>query len=288
MEVFLIKILIVWVTGFNYGISPHTVKKAEGNCLDCHKNITELPTVHPAAESCDNCHISTGTNHPDAGNKGFSMDAVPGLCYNCHENKATSSFAHGALNEKKKCMNCHSPHSSSQSKLLLNEQKTLCLSCHNREISTPNRKIKNIKQFLTNTKVIHAPVEDGCNSCHNPHDSGKPRLLIDVFPSDDYTVANKDSFALCFACHDSELLTAEKTTTATGFRNSDKNLHYLHINGTKGRSCAMCHNVHGSVNDHLISDMLYFETKKLKQQYIHTESGGSCLNACHRENFYTR
>ncbi len=289
MEVIYIKVLI-WIIGFNTNVTLNNNVKNEGTCLDCHKNVTELPTVHAAAESCENCHTSTGAAHPDASNKGFKMaDVLPNLCYNCHESVEKSLFTHGAVKEKKKCVNCHSPHSSTQAKLLLTDQKTLCLTCHNKEYNTQNGKIRNIKQILGNAKVIHSPVEsDGCTACHNPHDSGKPKLLTDVFPSGEYAVASKDSFALCFTCHDSELLLSEKTTTATGFRNGDKNLHFLHINGTKGRSCILCHNVHASVNDHLISDILYFGSKNLKQQYNHSESGGSCLNACHKEKFYTR
>ncbi len=266
----------------------------EKKCTDCHSALIEKETKHPAAldDGCTNCHQSNDSIHPKTGSKTFTLsDKMPDLCFNCHDaiktDITTLKSVHKIINQKKFCVNCHSPHSSSQAKLLINEEKTLCLSCHNKTITTSTRNIENIKLTLS-SKNIHPALEGGCNGCHKPHASANNFLLNNAFPEGQYASAKKDSFALCFDCHDSGLLETEKTSSATGFRNGDKNLHFLHINGDKGRSCIMCHNMHASNNEHLILDKVTFGSWSFKLNYKSTETGGSCAPACHGDKTYNR
>ncbi|MCK4993003.1 MAG: hypothetical protein KAS29_21040, partial [Bacteroidales bacterium] len=81
---------------------------------------------------------------------------------------------------------------------------------------------------------------------------------------------------------------AEVTTTATNFRNGDQNMHFLHINGTKGRNCNLCHDMHGSPNEHLIADKVMFGNWEMPVGFKALENGGSCLTGCHAEKQYVR
>lgn len=264
----------------------------EPNCKECHSDLIEQKNVHAVASDCETCHQSNGSDHSII-SKAFNFtEKLPQLCYTCHDviqaEIDKSKVIHGAIKENKSCVNCHSPHATAEAKLLKKESKELCLSCHNKIIANDERKIANIKQKVTSSKVIHAAVEDGCITCHKPHASDRKNLLADNFPSHEYTVVSKDSFALCFNCHDAALLEKETSDDATNFRNGNKNLHFLHINGIKGRSCTLCHDIHGSDNEHLIKSTVAFGKFEMKQYYNPTQTGGSCRNACHKENSYER
>ena len=84
------------------------------------------------------------------------------------------------------------------------------------------------------------------------------------------------------------MLDIDAPKSLTNFRNGEKNLHYLHINGIKGRSCILCHDVHASNNEHLIADKVPFESWWMNLNYKTLENGGSCQPGCHKEKKYTR
>jgi predicted CXXCH cytochrome family protein len=282
--------LIIWILGFNFSVANHNGNK-ETKCLACHDDKLKQAVVHPVAEGCDNCHTATGKEHPGA-DKGFSLSQkLPDLCISCHPDamdNVKNPFPHKAVIEKKSCVNCHSPHSTAEKKLLLKDEKSLCLSCHNKTVTSGTRKISNIKQLVEKGKSVHAAIEGGCIGCHSPHGAKNQQLLKNNFPSGNYADSKKENFALCFTCHDALLMETKTSKTATGFRNGDKNLHFVHINGPKGRSCNFCHNMHGSNNEHLIEDAVYFGTWKMQMNYKSDNNGGSCSPGCHTEKKYVR
>ncbi|MEI6749392.1 MAG: cytochrome c3 family protein, partial [Bacteroidota bacterium] len=232
--------------------------------------------------------------HTENGARGLMLTFnVPELCFTCHESVKneidTLRNVHQAIITEKLCINCHSPHSSDEKKLLVSEQKKLCLSCHNKDATADGKKTTNIKKLMASAKVIHPALENGgCVVCHKPHGSSNNYLLISAFPRGNYAPATVDNYALCWECHDSDLLELEKTTTATNFRNGEQNLHFVHMNGKKGKSCIMCHNVHASVNEHLIEDKVQFGEWGLPIKFTPMENGGSCFPGCHAEKAYTR
>jgi predicted CXXCH cytochrome family protein len=105
---------------------------------------------------------------------------------------------------------------------------------------------------------------------------------------DTYLPATTENFALCFMCHDTELLLAEKTDWGTNFRDGTKNLHWLHIHGNKGRNCRMCHNMHGSSQPFLMEEHIPFGDWEMELNFEPAENGGSCLPGCHGRFQYER
>jgi len=263
-------------------------------CTDCHSDLIESKVIHgPASQSCESCHRVDITEHTKNGARGLNLvKNVPELCFSCHEDfkKELDPLPnkHEALKAENSCTACHSPHSSDEKNLLGSEQKKLCLSCHNKDVTASGEKAVNIKKLLANSKVIHPPAEKGCVVCHQPHASSNNYLLISAFPKGNYAPAVRDTFALCWECHDSDLLELAKTDAATNFRDGERNLHFVHMNGKKSRSCVICHNVHASANEHLIEDKVQFGGWELPIKYIPTESGGSCFPGCHAQKTYTR
>ncbi|MCF6342567.1 MAG: hypothetical protein L3J31_07170 [Bacteroidales bacterium] len=260
-------------------------------CFTCHDQVAEemkAKHLHPPFEDdCRNCHLVHGSTE-----KNLLDLSTTDLCFDCHDDVKESidspPVVHGAVSIKKTCANCHSPHSSQQEKFLLKENIALCLTCHNRSITTETAKLSNIRKKL-DSRYVHDAIEfDGCTGCHAAHTSVNPLLLKDSFPPGPYAPAEPGSFALCFACHDEEMITAKETNSATNFRNGNQNLHFFHINGEKGRSCKDCHDMHGSQTKHLIADNVAFGSWKMPITYQATENGGSCLTGCHAKKKYSR
>ncbi|MCX6273573.1 MAG: cytochrome c3 family protein [Bacteroidetes bacterium] len=261
-------------------------------CLKCHTKMSEqinLPSVHPPFKNnCSICHSAHGSDQPFLVKK-----PTEELCVGCHDDfeepLKTSATIHQPVISGKSCTNCHSAHASNTEKILLTDQKTLCLTCHSKPVKKGNRVIPNMKQIVEKSKYVHGAIENnGCTACHNPHFSNTANLLVGKFPSEFYTPAVTDSFALCFTCHDSQLMTEKTTTSATTFRNGDKNLHFVHINGSKGRTCKDCHEMHAGNTPHLIRESLTFGNWTMKIVYTASENGGTCQTGCHAVKTYTR
>ncbi|MCF6364762.1 MAG: OmpA family protein [Bacteroidales bacterium] len=260
-------------------------------CATCHDNIEaekQAEFLHaPFDDDCSNCH------NPHSSKESFLLNSsTPELCFTCHDDISSqineSKNIHKVSGSKIECQKCHSPHSSSHNKILKEEQDVLCLNCHNKKIDTETKQIENIKEKLNNAKYKHAPIEDGCAVCHNPHASNNTALLNGAFPEGEYTKASVESFELCFNCHDTDLLEKEFSSTATNFRNGEQNLHFTHINGDKGRTCNICHDVHASKNKFLIKKRVNFGTWNMPMNFILKENGASCRTGCHTEKKYTR
>lgn len=256
------------------------LKPSPGLCYGCHTDVEQglkKKFVHAAVEGgCTSCHNPHGSAYPK-----LVAKAGAGVCYDCHSGiedelkKATSQ--HAPVNSPKGCASCHSPHASDAAKLLPASEKVLCLGCH--------------KNVLTNSMtVFHGPVAKGqCTPCHKPHGSTNPRLLVGSFPADQYVPYSDKEFGLCFGCHNRDLVKYPDTSFATKFRDGDRNLHYLHVNNKlKGRSCKLCHGMHGADNAALIADKVAFGSWSLPIKFVMNENGGSCAPGCHKPFAYAR
>ena len=256
-------------------------------CFQCHEDETKSEGVEdshvPYAEgSCSTCHQPHGSVIP-----GLLTEAVPALCYECHEQNAPA-YPHDPV-KKGKCIACHNPHASQTGSLLAEDNKGLCLKCHSRSYQTDTTYTENIGQLLKKDPYVHGAIEmDGCASCHAGHGTEYRELLKNKYPTGYYTEAKAENFALCFDCHDAAILEKDPATSGTNFRNGGQNLHYMHINGAKGRSCSMCHGVHAAKNEHLIREKVPYGRWTMNMNYKPAPQGGSCMPGCHGELTYDR
>ncbi|MCX7793167.1 MAG: cytochrome c3 family protein [Thermodesulfovibrionales bacterium] len=250
-------------------------------CLDCHYDISielKKPSIHPAINSgCSSCHNPHASNY-----RKFLINQGDRLCFSCHplieEKISRSKSVHRPIKTDKACASCHLPHSSSGTKLMEKSGMDACLECH--------KKFIDIKR----DRYLHGPINNGdCSSCHDSHGSQYRKLLVMDFPEELYVPYNEKAYALCFSCHNRDLLRYPDTSFATGFRDGNRNLHYLHVNKKdKGRSCRFCHTIHGGTLPKLIAEKVRFGNWDLPVGFTKTETGGTCAPGCHRKYTYDR
>lgn len=267
--------------------SPHesenkglVLKDGAELCLTCHVDMQDemkKKTVHPALlNGCTSCH----NPHGSAFKKLLASEGEK-LCYLCHyqvgEKIEKAKVIHAPIKTEKGCASCHSPHASDNAKLLAKSGQDLCLDCHKTLIKK-------------NMTVLHGPIASGlCTPCHDPHGSQEVKLLVKQFPAELYVPYTDQEFELCFSCHKRELLRFPDTSFATGFRDGERNLHYVHVNKkTKGRNCKVCHTIHGGTSQKLIAEKASFGNWELPLKFVKTETGGSCSPGCHKTYHYDR
>jgi predicted CXXCH cytochrome family protein len=186
-------------------------------CLTCHsekaEQIDKAKVQHPGAMSdCTDCHTphaskTAGLPKPDAVN----------VCLSCHTDKAelrSKKHLHQPAFEQG-CATCHQPHGSENAKLLrAKSENDLCLECHGPD-AQPKRvqaehmltifdgRVQLPEDYFRKVTVLpikygrghpveRHPVKDlmeqddnskartplGCGSCHQPHASAQPNLLV--------------------------------------------------------------------------------------------------------------
>ena len=255
-----------------------------GLCLACHvkleeklANTTTRPFHHKPVDEgkCLDCHDPHASGHP----RMLKKDSIVDLCMSCHQEKLSlAGNVHKPIVEKG-CLECHRGHDSDDPKLLRQLRADLCVSCH----------ADKYKEF-TAGRSVHKPVaEKNCLGCHTPHASTHGKLLAKAFSPDLYAPFTDASYELCFSCHNKELASEPATTVQTNFRNGDRNLHFVHVNKqSKGRSCRICHQPHGSTLARLIRPKVPFGDWSVTISYLPTETGGYCGAGCHPAKRYDR
>jgi predicted CXXCH cytochrome family protein len=271
---------------------------AEGRdlCLRCHiSTALEIETrrvVHDAVLSdCLICHSAHATD-----TRGLLLDKPAALCTNCHvEIAATMGHAttqHAAVTTKRDCLNCHTAHASDRPRLLRNDERSLCFECHDTAITLDDGTVlANMKTIIERGKSVHGAIaERSCAPCHQIHGGEHRRLLTQEYPLDFYREFSEGEYALCFTCHDLQLVLAAETKAVTGFRNGSHNLHYEHVNREKSRSCRVCHDSHAADRErHIRSDVPFGPAGWLLPiQFEQLEDGGRCAAGCHRAYEYNR
>ena len=263
-------------------------------CFGCHTEMKDdfaaAKKIHkPAKNNCTKCHNPHSTDV-----KYMLKKPVPNLCYSCHtdikKHVAKSLVKHKALDVKKKCLNCHSPHEAQYSMQLIAQPMTLCLNCHDRTMITKNgEKLRNMKLLFEENKDWHGPIRNkSCTGCHDVHGSDFFRILVKHYPAKFYAVFSESQYALCFSCHQPSLTEVARTTTLTGFRNGDRNLHYVHVHRKRGRTCRACHQTHASNLPFHIRVSVPFGKWMLPINYTKTKTGGKCAPGCHSAKQYSR
>lgn len=242
-------------------------------CIQCHDALDTARNVHGpvASGDCTHCH-----DPHRAPNQKLLKDVGITLCLNCHENKFTQKHLHGPVADGN-CLICHDPHQSDNPYLLKMGLPSLCFSCHDAGVMS--------------NKSVHGPVKKGnCLACHDPHGSPYRKHLRKDFPEAFYLPYSPANFALCFDCHNSEMILDRRTDSLTNFRDGDRNLHFLHVNKIdKGRSCKACHDPHAAEQPKLIKRKIPgFGKWEIPITYDQTATGGTCIVGCHKPKSYDR
>ena len=151
------------------------------------------------------------------------------------------------------------------------------------------RKIMHLTGWGQRDVLVSANTPWICASCHAcevrcPRGIDIPRVMESLRQ----LFLRENDGSLCFQCHESTLVLEERTTTLTNFRDGDRNLHYLHVNSEKGRSCRACHEVHASnLPFHMRVSVPYGESDWLLPiNFAKTETGGTCTPGCHQTAAY--
>ena len=193
-------------------------------------------------------------------------------------------------------------HDQGQKKVTLHPRDADCKSCHMPLIENhPKKAVKNFKQAqetmciachdeMVDKKNPHEAIKVGkCTVCHNPHAAARNSYLGNGYTSRPFINYDTEAYALCFSCHKRELLRFADTSFATGFRDGEKNLHYLHVNKQKnGRNCNLCHKIHNSSRPKLIAEKVSFGKWQMPLHFTQDENGGSCTPGCHKPVKYGR
>ncbi|TSK05028.1 MAG: cytochrome C [Geobacter sp.] len=269
----------------------------EGNslCFSCHTDkadaFRDRKYMHaPVKDACTNCHSPHSSNYRFT----LSADGNANLCYKCHKEKekavANAKVPHKGVETERKCLACHDPHVSDFPRQLVKQPMDLCMGCHDHEYNGSNGKIANMSVLLSNGSEKHGPIkEKDCSGCHNAHGSNNFRILRESFPQLFYAPYNPDNYKLCFMCHQKNIASQEYTTTLTGFRNGEQNLHFVHVNkAVKGRTCRACHDAHATNNPKHVRDAVPFSKWQLPIGFKKSANGGACLPGCHQLFRYDR
>ena len=208
-----------------------TAADSKALCVMCHdeqaKKIESAKVQHPGAQGdCIACH------NPHAGKTpGFIQPDPVSACLACHSDQAEQhkkKHLHQPAFEQG-CATCHEPHGGDNAKLLrATNISTLCLECHGPDaqpkrleaehlVTIFNGKVKlpgtyfakvprlDIKYGIGHPVEKH-PVVDrmdptdvtkvataiNCATCHQPHSSAQPNLLVND---------QANNIAFCASCH---------------------------------------------------------------------------------------
>lgn len=273
-----------------------TIQTGAEHCYRCHTAMRDRMLVatvrHPPVEAgCANCHAPHTADQP----KLLKADATS-LCFSCHAEigKTVSSARtpHGALMTGHGCGNCHDVHGSADPKLLAGPLAEVCLKCHSQPQTAPDgRAVRSVQAEIADSPFLHGPVRHGqCQACHQVHGSDQTRLLAKGFTDEFYAKFDAANYALCFSCHDSAAITTAQTNRLTAFRNGERNLHAVHVNSERGRTCRACHEIHGSRRPAHIAEKVPFDQGKWEMPigFERTSTGGSCAPGCHQPFAYDR
>jgi predicted CXXCH cytochrome family protein len=209
-----------------------TQKDSKAVCVSCHedkaKQIENAKFPHAgAAGDCVDCHNPHASRKP-----GLPKTDGVSICLSCHADQAAlqNKQVHHQPAFGEACATCHDAHGNDQPKLLRAQGNALCLECHGPEakpqlleaehvLTLFNGTVKLPEDYYQKNKVPVLPLKYGlghpvnyhpvsdvmdptniskvkvqlnCMTCHQPHASGKPGLLVKD---------QENNMAFCDTCH---------------------------------------------------------------------------------------
>ncbi len=220
-------------------------RRADLLCSSCHGDVpTSAPaggSWHPAlkgsrtSSGCLSCHDP----HLSA-NKKLLVNTGTALCTSCHEEVAKAAADKGGhAPAKDDCLSCHKPHAAPKPFLLAEEPRAVCLGCHDGSDAG-----------LVKAHLGAKVAELDCTSCHSPHGAGQPKALaryVHAPVADGCDTCHQGSAsklvedggpALCLTCH-AEV--GEKAKAAA-----------VPHAAMEAVRCVDCHNPHASAQQRLV------------------------------------
>ncbi len=193
-------------------------------CTDCHRIHQSRQVVSRVAQA-EGMRTFHSTAPPP---RGSLKKPEPQLCFDCHrEERAKFLYtSHHPLREgHMTCSSCHAAHGSPAGMVHTEERvNDLCLRCHS--------------QYQGPFIFEHAPVEENCLACHDPHGTLANNLLKQNEPY------------LCLQCHEMHFHNARTNPTSPVFLPSGGSTNPLGTSGFQqgfGTKCTACHiRIHGS------------------------------------------
>ena len=264
------------------------------HCRKCHtpqiESIEAGSHTHLDVEgSCLGCHEAHSSLH-----EGLLPAQPRDLCISCHEEIGQTvdgaTVSHDSVLTGDQCITCHDPHTSEHETMLRDTQTALCLGCHDGPlITTDNREIIAIGAELEAASMAHGAVSIGqCSECHSVHGGNHLHLLKSVMPTVFVGPFDAQNYALCFSCHDKNLL---DSPGATFFRDGEMNLHSIHLRAhNKSGGCSDCHSVHAGNQPRLIVESVQYQGSEwaMPMNFEITAAGGRCAPGCHEPLSYDR
>jgi DmsE family decaheme c-type cytochrome len=200
---------------------------ADKSCLTCHLNqSTQAGRIHGgharSAVTCTACHSIHGPQKQSA------LD-----CTACHSNtwaQFNKPFGHTLGKNTMTCVDCHNPHGGqvvmsrvARSMQSFGANEPGCFKCHS-----------DLRGPFT---YEHVPVRmDGCQACHEPHNSVNPKML------------NRHEVRFtCLECHSNLSAIQPSTGAQNGNALGGVPPAFHDLNNPRYRNCTVCHvKVHGS------------------------------------------
>lgn len=211
-----------------------------GECADCHKPqvaefaatdkgklFLQAPRDAHQRLGCEACHGPSKQHSESGGEERGAMIAFNGkhpsplqarnaACLSCHEKLARTMWQ-GSVHESRNlaCSDCHTVMHTVSERGSLKAPTVIgtCGSCH-------------IQQKNKLTRFSHMPLGEGkmeCTSCHNPHGSTAPKLLLASSTNE-----------TCFSCH------------------AEKRGPFLWEHAPVVENCSNCHDPHGSSHEKML------------------------------------
>lgn len=209
-------------------------------CADCHKKemaqfastakgtlLLSHPRDKHEALGCELCHGPSKQHAESGGDERGDMTVFSrksptpvaernAICLKCHERTARTLWkgsAHEAANVA--CTDCHAMMHQNSERANLKQETVLetCGKCH------PAQKSQQLR-------FSHMPLGEQkleCTSCHNPHGSTGPKLLLASSTNE-----------TCYSCH------------------AEKRGPYLWEHAPVVENCANCHDPHGSSHEKML------------------------------------
>jgi len=186
-----------------------TAQESTERCLSCHQGKMEQHQFQRSVHlengvGCTDCHSIHSSKEE------YQLTSKqPELCYSCHQEQRADfqkTFRHRVNEGLIKCTDCHNAHGTLKDRQVRSSpnQDLVCGKCHADKRGP----------FVFEHEPVRA---EGCLSCHTPHSSVYPRMLLTARVN-----------TLCLQCH-------EQIPTGP------------HSQNLARQSCIMCHmSIHGS------------------------------------------